>query len=48
MATLRNIAAGLIRLNGADAIKRTTEWLGRNPIRAIAIIATQRNDGHLT
>ena len=48
MATLRNIAAGLIRLNGTDAIKRTTEWLGRNPIRALAIIATQRNDDHLT
>jgi predicted transposase YbfD/YdcC len=48
MATLRNIAAGLIRLNGVNAIKRTTEWLSRNPLRALAIIATQRNNDHLT
>jgi len=48
MATLRNVAAGLIRLNGINAIKRTTERLARNPIRALTIIATQRNDDHLT
>ena len=48
MATLRNIAAGLIRLSGVTATKRTTEWVSRNPIRALTIIATQRNDDHLT
>jgi predicted transposase YbfD/YdcC len=48
MATLRNIAAGLIRLTGVSAIKRTTEWLSRNPIRALTFIATHRNDDHLT
>ena len=42
MATLRNIAAGLIRLNGTNAIKRTTERIARNPLRALAIIATLR------
>lgn len=40
MATLRNIAAGLIRLDGTNAIKRTTEWIGREPLRALPIIAT--------
>lgn len=40
MATLRNIAAGLIRLDGTNAIKRTTEWIGREPRRALPIIAT--------
>jgi predicted transposase YbfD/YdcC len=40
MATLRNIAAGLIRLNGVNAIKRTTEWLSRNPIRDLTFMAT--------
>lgn len=48
MATLRNIAAGLIRLSGVNAIKRTTEWIGRSPLRSLAIIATHRNDDHLT
>lgn len=47
MATLRNIAAGLIRLDGTNAIKRTTEWIGRKPLRALSIIATQRNQDHL-
>lgn len=47
MATLRNIAAGLIRLDGTSAIKRTTEWIARNPLRALPIIATQRNQDHL-
>ena len=47
MATLRNIAAGLIRLDGTNTIKRTTEWIGREPLRALPIIATQRNQDHL-
>ena len=40
MATLRNIATGLIRLDGTNAIKRTTERIGRNPLRALAVVAT--------
>jgi predicted transposase YbfD/YdcC len=40
MATLRNIAAGLLRLDGTNDIKRTTEWIGREPLRALSIIAT--------
>ena len=48
MATLRNMAAGLIRLHGENAIKRTTERVARNPLRALAIIATQRNQYHST
>lgn len=40
MATLRNIAAGLIRLDGTNAIKRTTERIARDPLRALRIIAT--------
>jgi hypothetical protein len=40
MATLRNIAVGLIRLDGANTITRTTEWIGRQPLRALPIIAT--------
>lgn len=47
MATLRNIALGLIRLNGVATIKRTTEWLSRRPTRALAILATPRSDDHL-
>lgn len=40
MAALRNIAAGRIRLDGTNDIKRTTEWIGREPLRALSIIAT--------
>lgn len=40
MATLRNIATGLIRLDDTSAIKRTTERIARNPLRALAIVAT--------
>jgi hypothetical protein len=47
MATLRNIALGLIRLNGVATIKRTTEWLSRRPTRALAILATPCSDDHL-
>jgi hypothetical protein len=31
MATLRNLAAGLLRMNGFTAIKEATEWIGRDP-----------------
>lgn len=40
MATLRNIAIGLIRLDNTCAIKRTTERIARNPLRALAVVAT--------
>ncbi|MGQ0775956.1 MAG: ISAs1 family transposase, partial [Pseudonocardiales bacterium] len=46
MATLRNIAAGLIRLNDTNAIKRTTERITRNPLRALPLIATLRYKCH--
>jgi predicted transposase YbfD/YdcC len=48
VATLRNIAAGLIRLDDTNAIKRTTERIARNPLRALAIIATPRYQDHLS
>jgi predicted transposase YbfD/YdcC len=48
MATLRNIAAGLIRLDDTNSIKRTTERIARNPLRALTIIATHGNHDHLT
>ena len=32
VATLRNVAAGLIRLSDTNAIKRTTERIARNPL----------------
>lgn len=40
MATLRNAAAGLLRLNGFNAIKETTEWICRDRNRALPLRAT--------
>ena len=40
MATLRNVAAGLLRLNGFNAIKKTTEWICRDRNRALTLLAT--------
>jgi hypothetical protein len=40
MATLRNIALGLIRLKGIDKIKETTEWVARDRNRALTLLAT--------
>lgn len=40
MATLRNTAAGILRLNGHAAVKRTTEWICRAPLRALPLLAT--------
>jgi predicted transposase YbfD/YdcC len=40
MATLRNMAAGLMRLNGFNAIKETTEWVCRDRSRALSLLAT--------
>lgn len=40
MATLRNVAIGLLRLNGITEIKRTIEWVGRDRTRALPLLAT--------
>lgn len=40
MATLRNMAAGLLRLNGFTKIKETTEWIARDRNRALPLLAT--------
>jgi predicted transposase YbfD/YdcC len=42
-ATLANTANSLLRLRGYVDIKRTTEWISRNPLRALALLTTQRN-----
>lgn len=42
-ATLTNIANSLLRLNGHTDIKRTTEWISRNPLRALPLLVTHRN-----
>jgi predicted transposase YbfD/YdcC len=43
MATLRNTAASLFRLNGFTKIKKTTEWIARDRNRALPLLATQSN-----
>lgn len=43
MATLRNTAASLLRLNGFTKIKETTEWIARDRNRALPLLATQSN-----
>lgn len=40
LATLRNLALGLFRLNGINKIKETTEWIGRDRNRALPLLAT--------
>jgi predicted transposase YbfD/YdcC len=40
MATLRNLATGLLRLNGNHAIRKSTEWISRDRNRALPLIAT--------
>jgi predicted transposase YbfD/YdcC len=40
MATLRNLAAGLLRMNGFTAIKEATEWISRDRTRALPLMAT--------
>jgi predicted transposase YbfD/YdcC len=42
-ATLTNTANSLLRLHGHTDIKRTTEWVSRNPLRAIPLLVTQRD-----
>lgn len=40
LATLRNLALGLFRLNGINKIKETTEWIGRDRNRALPLLVT--------
>lgn len=40
LATLRNLALGLLRLNGFNKIKETTEWIARDRSRALPLLAT--------
>lgn len=40
MATLRNTAAGLLRLNDFTMIKKATEWVCRDRNRALPLLAT--------
>jgi predicted transposase YbfD/YdcC len=40
MATLRNLAVGLFRLNGMHKIKQATEWICRDRTRALPLLAT--------
>jgi predicted transposase YbfD/YdcC len=37
-ATLTNTANSLLRLHGHTDIKRTTEWISRNPLRALPLL----------
>jgi hypothetical protein len=39
MATLRNLAAGILRLNGVGDIKRTTEKIARDRYRALSLLS---------
>lgn len=40
LATLRNLALGLLRLNGINKIKEATEWIARDRNRALPLLAT--------
>jgi len=40
MASLRNLALGLFRLNGINKIKQATEWITRDRNRALYLLAT--------
>lgn len=40
LATLRNLALGLFRLNGINNIKETTEWIARDRNRVLPLLAT--------
>ncbi len=40
MATIRNLAVGLFRLNGHQKIKEATEWIARDRHRALPLLAT--------
>jgi predicted transposase YbfD/YdcC len=47
MATLRNMAAGILRLNGFMKIKEITEWVARDRNRALPLLATQSDRRYL-
>jgi predicted transposase YbfD/YdcC len=40
LASLRNLALGLLRLNGINKIKEATEWIARDRNRALYLLAT--------
>ena len=40
LASLHNLAIGLIRLKGKDGIKETTEWICRDRTRSLKFMAT--------
>lgn len=40
LATLRNLALSLLRLHGHTKIKQTVQWIGRDRMRALPLIAT--------
>ena len=40
LASLRNLAVGLIRLKGENAIKETTQWVHRDQLRALKFMTT--------
>jgi predicted transposase YbfD/YdcC len=40
LASLRNLAVGLIRLKNKEGIKETTEWICRDRIRALQFMTT--------
>jgi len=43
MATLRNTAIGIFRVNGLNKIKEATQWICRDRDRALLLFATQRD-----
>jgi hypothetical protein len=43
MATLRNLAIGLLRLAGHTQITPTLRWVNRNPARALAFLSLPMN-----
>jgi predicted transposase YbfD/YdcC len=47
MATLRNTAASLLRLNDFPRIKKTTEWIARDRNRALPLLATHSHSRNL-
>jgi predicted transposase YbfD/YdcC len=42
MATFRNMAIGILRLNGVSDIKRTVEWIARDRDRALPLLSLRR------
>ena len=39
-ATLRNMATGILRLNGFNKIREATEWICRDRTRALPLLVT--------